>query len=99
MAGLVPAIQAALQRPDRGVRKRPSRPARLPHGEPGTVRHGVDGRDKPGHDGGRGEGWRSRLPRCRQASSGDHAGSEASVGVLTGRSLNPVMSMDTSRDE
>src|SRR5579862_2128533 len=34
-----------------------------------------------------------------QAASGDHAGSEASVGVTTSRSLNPVMSIDTSREE
>jgi len=46
--------------------------------------------------------WRplaSMTPRGRQAKSGDQAGSEASVGVFTTRSLKPVMSIDTSRDE
>ncbi len=33
------------------------------------------------------------------ASSGDQAGSDASPGVDTARSLNPVMSMDTRREE
>ena len=31
-------------------------------------------------------------------SNGDQAGSEASVGVVTTRSLKPVMSMETSRE-
>ena len=31
-------------------------------------------------------------------SNGDHAGSDASVGVCTGRPLNPVMSIDASRE-
>src|ERR1700761_5704268 len=33
------------------------------------------------------------------APSGDQAGSDASVGVGAGRSLNPVISTETSREE
>ena len=43
-----------------------------------------------------------RDSRCTAAthhpSKGDQAGSEASVGVGTTRSLKPVMSIDTSRE-
>src|SRR5580704_17666245 len=36
--------------------------------------------------------------RPGQPPSGDQAGSEASVGVVTARSLKPVMSIDTRRE-
>jgi len=39
------------------------------------------------------------IPSIPQPANGDHAGSDASVGVDTGRSLKPVISIDTSRDE
>ena len=39
------------------------------------------------------------LGMITYAARGDHAGSDASVGVLTTRSLKPVMSTETRRDE
>ncbi len=50
----------------------------------------------------RGLGGPARSPQfvfLFYAFSGDQAGSDASVGVGTCRSLKPVMSMETSRDE